>query len=214
MMILPTSALPVKAILSTSRCATSGAPALAPSPVTMLTTPGGSPASAKSSASSRSGERRLLGGLEHHRAAGGDRRRELPGRHEQRIVPRDDLAGDADRLAQREAHRVVGHGQHLAVDLGGEAAVVLEAGGDVGDVVLGLDDRLAGVASSRARRARAARSRTIRASRNRMRPRSCAVDVLPGPFVERPARRGDRAVDVGGVGIRHAGDHLCRSPDR
>ena len=50
-MILPTSVEPVKAILSTSGCATSGAPASSPKPVTTLTTPGGSPASSISSPS-------------------------------------------------------------------------------------------------------------------------------------------------------------------
>ncbi len=45
----PTSVEPVKAILSTPLCATSAAP-VAPSPVTMLTTPGGSPASMQISA--------------------------------------------------------------------------------------------------------------------------------------------------------------------
>jgi hypothetical protein len=43
MISLPTSVEPVKAILSTSGCWTSSAPAL-PSPVTMLTTPAGSSA--------------------------------------------------------------------------------------------------------------------------------------------------------------------------
>ena len=51
MISLPTSALPVKAILRTSRWDTSGAPAPGPSPVTTLTTPGGSPTASKSSAS-------------------------------------------------------------------------------------------------------------------------------------------------------------------
>ena len=45
----PTSVEPVKAILSTSSWATSAAP-VAPSPVTMLTTPGGSPTSTQISA--------------------------------------------------------------------------------------------------------------------------------------------------------------------
>ena len=43
---------PVKAILSTSGCATSAAP-VRPSPVTTFTTPGGSPVSWHSSANSR-----------------------------------------------------------------------------------------------------------------------------------------------------------------
>ena len=44
------------------------------------------------------GQRRGLGRLEHDRVAGGQRRRDLPGQHEQREVPRDDLAGHAQRL--------------------------------------------------------------------------------------------------------------------
>ena len=48
-MMRPTSVEPVKAILSTSGCSTISAP-VAPSPVTMLTTPGGNPASWQSSA--------------------------------------------------------------------------------------------------------------------------------------------------------------------
>src|SRR5580704_9803626 len=51
-MILPTAALPVKAILLTSACCTSGAPQDSPKPVITLTTPGGRPQSAKCFASS------------------------------------------------------------------------------------------------------------------------------------------------------------------
>ena len=53
MIVLPTSALPVNAILSTPGCSTIAAPAVSPTPVTMLTTPGGRPASAKLDASAR-----------------------------------------------------------------------------------------------------------------------------------------------------------------
>ena len=53
MMILPTSTLPVNAILSTSGCATMAAPAVSPEPVRIFTTPGGRPASAKLDASAR-----------------------------------------------------------------------------------------------------------------------------------------------------------------
>src|SRR5256885_14094514 len=52
-MILPTAALPVKAILSTWGCATMAAPAVSPKPLTMLTTPGGRPASSSQLANSR-----------------------------------------------------------------------------------------------------------------------------------------------------------------
>ena len=49
----PTSVEPVKAILSTSSWAANGAPAVSPNPVTTLTTPSGTPASAISRASKR-----------------------------------------------------------------------------------------------------------------------------------------------------------------
>jgi len=41
--------------------------------------------------------RRLLGGLQYDRAARGERWRDLPRRHQEREIPRNDLANDADR---------------------------------------------------------------------------------------------------------------------
>ena len=46
-------------------------------------------------------ERRLLGGLQHDRAARGERRAELPGGHQQREVPGDDLARDTPTGSRR-----------------------------------------------------------------------------------------------------------------
>ena len=48
-------------------------------------------------------ERRLLGRLHHDRAAGRQRRAPLPGDHQRREVPRNDLPHHADRLAPRVA---------------------------------------------------------------------------------------------------------------
>ena len=48
------------------------------------------------------GQRRVFGRLQHDRVAGGERRRDLPGEHQQREVPRDDLPADADRPRARE----------------------------------------------------------------------------------------------------------------
>ena len=78
------------------------------------------------------GQRRRGVGLEHDRAAGGERRRELPRRHRQRVVPRHDLPGDADRLLQgveeeRAADRVRAAGDRR--DPGGVEAEVLDAPG-------------------------------------------------------------------------------------
>ena len=48
----------------------------------------------------QAGERRLLRRLDHHRASRSQRRAQLPGRHQQREIPRNDLADHAHRLAQ------------------------------------------------------------------------------------------------------------------
>ena len=69
-------------------------------------------------------EWRLLGGFEHHRAAGRERRAKFPSRHEQREIPRDYLADDADRLAQSVTEKPragrVGNGnwKRVAVNFG------------------------------------------------------------------------------------------------
>ena len=129
---LPTSVEPVKATLSTSSWAARAAPAVSPKPVTTFTTPSGMPASAMSWARKQRGQRRLLGRLEHHAVARGQGRAELPRGHQQREVPRDDLADDADRLAQRVGVEVgawhVGHRDvdRVALDLGGPAGHVVE----------------------------------------------------------------------------------------
>ena len=62
----------------------------------MFTTPAGRPASSKCLCEGQYVERRLLRRLEDDGAAGANRRRQLPCRHQQRIVPRDDLGGDTD----------------------------------------------------------------------------------------------------------------------
>jgi ParB family chromosome partitioning protein len=67
-------------------------------------------------------QRRLLGRLQDHGVAGGERRRHLPRRHHQRVVPGHDGADDADRLPQ----------DHLELAVRG-----------VGDVAVDLVDRLA-----------------------------------------------------------------------
>ena len=50
-------------------------------------------------AQQKRGERSLLGGLQHDRAARGQRRAQLPRRHQQREIPRNDLPDHADGLA-------------------------------------------------------------------------------------------------------------------
>ena len=70
------------------------------------------------------GQRRLLGGLQDDGAAGRQGRTPLPRLHQQREVPGDDLADDADRLVAGVAEVRPFDGNRLAVDLVGPAGVV------------------------------------------------------------------------------------------
>ena len=98
--------------------------------------------------------RGLLGGLEDDRVAGGQRRGELPDGHQDREVPRDDLADDAERLVEVVGDRVV-------VDLRQRALLRADGAGEVAEVVDGQRDvggqrlayRLAVVPASPRRRA-------------------------------------------------------------
>ena len=129
----PTSVEPVKATLSMSGCETSARP-VSPAPVTMLTTPGRQVGLLADLREQQRGERGGLGRLEHHGVAAGQGRGDLPGQHQQREVPRDDLAGHAQRRAA-----VAG-----VLQLVGPAGVVEEVRGDGRDVdVARLPDRLA-----------------------------------------------------------------------
>jgi hypothetical protein len=84
---------------STPGCG-SAAPAVSPRPGTTLSAPGGSPASTASAAEGEGGQRGLLGRLQHAGVAGGERRADRAADDLHRVVPRDDVAGDAVGLAQ------------------------------------------------------------------------------------------------------------------
>ena len=92
------------------------------------------------------GVRGELARLQHEGVAGRQARRDLPGDLEQRVVPRRDQAAHADRLVHDPADHVgVAGVDHPAGFLGRDPAVVAEHGDDVVDVVLRLDQALAGV---------------------------------------------------------------------
>ena len=139
----PVVVSPVKAILAMRGLEASGLPASTPKPLTTLSTPGGS-RSPISSISTMMRQRRLLGRLEHDAVAGGECRGQLPRRHQDREVPRNDLPDDAERLVE-----VIGDGR--LVDLRQRAFLRADAAGEVAEVVDGerqvgghrLADRLA-----------------------------------------------------------------------
>ena len=130
----PTSVEPVNATLSTSGCATSARP-VSPAPVTMLTTPGGRSACWQISANSSAVSGVVSAGFSTTVLPQASAGRDLPGQHQQREVPRDDLAGDAERRGLAVAG---------VLQLVGPAGVVEEVRGDDRDVdVARLLDRLA-----------------------------------------------------------------------
>jgi hypothetical protein len=63
------------------------------------------------------GERALFAGLEHHRVARGQRRPQLPGGHDHRVVPGHDDTDHAHRFARDQGQRVAPGGRDLVVDL-------------------------------------------------------------------------------------------------
>ena len=139
----PVVVSPVKAILAIRLEDASGLPASTPKPLTTLRTPGGQQV-ADELHQLQDRPRGLLGRLEDDAVAGGQRRGELPDGHQDREVPRDDLADDAERLVE-----VVGDG--VVVDLGDAALLGADGAGEVAEVVdgqrevggQGLADRLA-----------------------------------------------------------------------
>ena len=202
MICLPTSTLPVKAILSTSSWATSGAPAVSPKPGHDVDHALGQAALLEVAGQLEERERRLLRGLDHHRAARAEGGGELPGRHQQRVVPGNDLAGHPERLLHGHRDRVVGDVQDLAVQLGGEPAVILEARGHVGDVELGLHDRLARVQGLELGQLRQLLPDLLREAQQDA-AAFLAGDVAPAAL-ERAPGRAHRAIDVGRAGVRDA----------
>ena len=101
----PTAVEPVKAILSTPGWSTSAAP-VEPSPVRTLSTPGGKPTSSASSPRRSALSGVCSAGLSTIVQPAASAGRELPGGHQQREVPGDDLRAHADRFAAGVAEHV------------------------------------------------------------------------------------------------------------
>ena len=91
-------------------------------------------------------ERRLLGWLQDDGIACNQRRPELPGGDDERIVPRHDRADDPERLLAHHRHVVRTDRRDFVSELVGELGVVLDAIGAERDVyVERIRDRLADV---------------------------------------------------------------------
>ncbi len=91
-------------------------------------------------------QRRLRIRLQHDGAAGGERGRQLPCRHQQRVVPGDDLRADPDRLLQRVREQRAADRIRAAGDRADDGREEAEVLGGAGDLRLDGRDRLADVA--------------------------------------------------------------------
>ena len=197
LMALPTSVEPVNAILSTPGCVTSAAPTRLAVAREDVDDAGRKAGFDDEVAEPQRRERRLLGRLQDARAARGERGPELPRRHDERKIPRDDLRDDADGLAARVGvdaralQAADGDVDRRAFDLRGPAGHVAEvvararhvddAGHllrlavvdalELGELVGVLVDRDRRAAKSALRAARAASSTTGRARTLRARRR-------------------------------------------
>ena len=215
MMIWPTSVEPVKAILSTPRWATSGVAGGLAEAGDDVDHAGGEPGLHGQLAHAQGGERGLLGRLEHDGAAGGQRGAPLPGDHQHREVPGDDLPGDAHRLAAGVAEVPAADRDRLAVDLVGPAGVVAEAVDHQRQVgMAALADRLAVVQGLELGQLVDVRFDQVGELVHQP-PAVAGVGLAPGARVKRLPRRLDGAVDVGGVALGDLGDDLLgRRVDR
>ena len=163
----------------------------------MLTTPARQPRLDADFGEGERGQRRVFGGLQHDRIARRERRGDLPGQHEKREVPRDDLPADADRARSRE----------FGVDQRGPAGVMVEVAGDQGNVdVARFADRLAVV--DRLEHGKEALA-LLHVAGERVEMTRTLVAGERRPFRQRLARRRDRRVDVGVRALRRAGDPLA-----
>ncbi len=144
------------------------------------------------------GERRELRGLQHDGVAARQRRRDLPRQHEQREIPRDDLADDADRLVAGE----------LRIEQLGPARVVVEVACRERHVdVARLADRLAVVHRFEHRE----QARVfLDPARDRVQVAGPRVGRQRLPCGKRLLRRADRGIHIILRAIGDARDHLRR----
>ena len=199
---LPVDVAPVNATLSTPGCATSGAPAPSPKPVTTLNTPGGKPASSTSAANSSVDAGACSAGLTtnvHPAASAGASFQLISSTGEFHGRDRRD---DADRLLQRvdEEVRAVG-GDRLAVDLVGRAREPVVVVGEPAQLALHLADELAVVGRLDDRDPLGVLGDEVREAAHE--PRALgAGHRRPRSVVERRARGAHRRVDVLGPRAR------------
>ena len=205
--ILPTSVEPVNETLRTVLLVQSSVPIGPALPVTTLNTPPGTPARSASSARARARVGGGAGGLDHHGAAGGQGRADLAGDHRDREVPGRDRGAHAHGLLQHQ-DPARGHGlrDDVAVDPLGFLGEPLEERGAVGDLALGLGQRLALLAGHQ-------EGEVVGVGHDQLEPAAQDGRPLLGglrpPGRQRALGRLDRAPGLGDADAGHGADGLA-----
>ena len=152
-------------------------------------------------------ERREARGLQDYRVPGRERGDDRPHREEERVVPRGDVDGDAERLADRVIEPAPRDGDRLALDLVGKARDVLEGPDDEADVDARLAERLPHVQRFESGEHLLPLLEEAGEREERLGP---SGPVVRGPvrFAERGLGDLHRVMGVGRVGDRDLGERL------
>ncbi len=181
-MCSPVLSPPVKAILATLGCVTSGSPTSGPKPVTMLTTPGGNPAFSNNSPKANAETDEYSDGFQTTvlpAASAGASFHVASSSGEFQGSNRGD---DAERLFAREVEDSgLVDRNHAAFDLVGQAAEIVEPLRDVIELAAHLGDELAVVACFRFRQSRRASAAMRSPSLRSNAPRAVAVSLRHSP---------------------------------
>ena len=145
-----------------------------------------------------------LAGLRTQRVAGRERGRHLPGGHHERVIPRDDGAHHADRLAQRVGHDRRVHDMGPAVQMLRGTGEQLERGDRDLDLGRALPLGLAIVAALEL--SEIVSPLVEQLCQPVQRPRTLRRGRLGPGAVERATCRGHGGVDVIGPALRNARD--------
>src|SRR5215213_9073081 len=151
----------------------------------------------------------LLGGLENDSVTGSERRRELPGRHQEGKVPGNDLAANTDRLTQGVVEHLAGHGNRFTFDLRGPAGEVLKVLDHLRQIdIERLFDRLSVISSFQRGKLAGV---LLEQLRKLVKQAATITRAHFGPFTFKRTPRGRyRFVDVGFVGFGDFSKRLTR----